>query len=124
VVLLYSITLCWMLSSPNRILRDRATKGLVRLLSSRIHILLKLLEQFSEIDEPYVLERLYAAAYGCALRNNNKELSKKLAQFVYEKQFKDGKPCLNILLRDYARGIVEISALDVSIPKAWVKAAA
>ena len=46
-------------------------------------------------------------AYGCALRNPNEGEVARLAEVVYELIFKDGYPPPHILLRDYARGVIE-----------------
>ena len=115
VVKLASITLAWMLTSSNRFVRDRATKALVVLLTGRLDILHKILKQFAGVDDLYVSERLYAVAYGVAMRNyykkkdknNKKKKMEDIAQWVYDKVFADGKPPVHMLLRDYARGVVE-----------------
>lgn len=106
-----SIRLCatvlgWFLASSNRFLRDRATKALVCLLTPRLGVLRRLLAQFAEIDDPYVMERLYAVAYGCAMRTSDNQVL-DLAADVYERVFKTGRPTPHVLLRDYARGVIE-----------------
>jgi len=109
-IFLTSIALPWFLTTPNRFVRDKATKGLVCLLHNRIHLLPKLLEKFKDINDPYIAERLYAVAYGCVLRNHeDKENLKVLSEWIYNNIFKDNKPPVHILLRDYARGVIEIA---------------
>jgi hypothetical protein len=105
-----AIALSWFLTTSNRYVRDRATKGLVSVLQNRIYLIPKLLEAFKHVNDPYVAERLYAVAYGCVLRNS-KDINhlETLAKWVYENIFKDNRPPVHILLRDYARGIIEIS---------------
>jgi len=112
---LCSVALCWFLSTPNRFLRDRATKALVAVLTNRLSVVLELLKQFKDVNDPYVAERLYAVAYGCAIRSRSDRQSlKALAQWVYNELFKDGNPPVHILLRDYACGIIEV-ALEQNI---------
>jgi len=107
---LYSMALCWFLSTPNRFLRDRATKALVSILTNRLSVVLTLLKQFKDVNDLYIAERLYAVAYGCAIRSkSDKQGLKVLALWVYNKLFKDGNPPVHILLRDYARGIIEVA---------------
>lgn len=106
-VRLNAIALGWFFTSSHRFLRDRATKALVNLLDRRIHILIQVLDAFTEIDDPYVAERLYCVAYGCAMRTSDKEALKALALAVYKQIFEKGEPPVNILLRDYARGVIE-----------------
>lgn len=109
-ILLTSITLSWFFTTSNRYVRDKSTKGLVSLLQNRIHLIPKLLARFKDVNDPYVIERLYAVAYGCVLRNQDdfKNIN-ILADWIYNNIFKDNEPPTHILLRDYARGIIEVS---------------
>lgn len=104
---LTAIPLAWFLASSNRYLRDRSTKALVALLEKHIDTLIELLKLFESVDDPYILERLYAVAYGCAMRCQDKEDTAKLALYTYETIFSKGKPPVHIILRDHARGVVE-----------------
>jgi hypothetical protein len=109
VVRLAGLTLIWCLTTSDRFVRDRATKALVSLFERRINILRELLTHFQDVDDPYVLERLYAVAYGCAMLTNEVDELRKLAQDVYDRIFKNGFPPANVLLRDHARGIIEVT---------------
>lgn len=104
---LCGIALAWFLAAPNRFVRDRATKALVSLFSPRLHLLKNVLEQFLTADDLYVQERLLAVAYGCVLRSLNQDTINSLAQAIYDWVFREGKPPAHILLRDYARGVIE-----------------
>jgi hypothetical protein len=104
--LLGAIALGWFLTSSNRFLRDKATKALLATLSDRIPTLIKLLRVFESCDDPYVIERLLAIAYGCVTRSTRIQDTSKLAKYIYSRYFINGNPPLNILSRDYARGIV------------------
>jgi hypothetical protein len=104
---LCSTALAWMLTTSNRFLRDRATKALVALLTDRIPLVIRMVERFADVDDPYVAERIYAVAYGVAMRSYNREKMGELAQFVYDFVFLEKIPPPHILLRDYARGVVE-----------------
>jgi len=109
-VFLSSIALSWFLTTPNRFVRDKATKGIVCLLQNRVHLIPKLLEQFKNISDLYIKERLFAVSYGCVLGNQeDKESLKGLADWIYENIFKYNNPPVHILLRDYARGVIEVA---------------
>lgn len=109
-VRLCSVVLAWFLSTPNRFLRDKSTKALVALLTDRLNVALNLLKQFQDVNDPYIAERLYAVAYGCALRSrSNKDNLRSLAIWIYQNIFRDGNPPIHILLRDYARGVIEVA---------------
>lgn len=104
---LCAVALSWMLTTSNRFLRDRATKALVSLLTGRLSAAIRLVEQFADVDDPYVTERVYAVAYGIATRSHDPVAVGSLAAVVYDRIFAAGSPPRHILLRDYARGVVE-----------------
>jgi hypothetical protein len=108
-VRLTSQILAWFLVSPNKILRDSTTIALVNLLENHLPVLIQTLKAFEKVDDMYVSERLYAVAYGCAMRSDNTEGVTHLAQYVYDTIFKNGNPPVHFLLRDYARGILELA---------------
>jgi len=106
-VRLCGTALTWFLTTSNRFARDRATKALVTLFTNRLQILREMMQQFHGVNDPYVLERLFAVAYGCVLRSSDKNAIAEIAQATYDWIFRDGQPPVHILLRDYARGIIE-----------------
>lgn len=107
VVRLAGMTLIWCLTTSDRFVRDRATKALVSLLMQRLRVLTGLIRHFDDVDEPYLQERLYAVAYGCAMLTSKLEELEELATITYEKVFRDGSPPASVLLRDHARGLIE-----------------
>ena len=107
VVNLSATALAWMFSTSNRFLRDKATKGLVSLLTGRIDATVHLVNRFDAVDDPYVRERVYAVAYGVAMRSHDACGVERLGLSVYENIFASRNPPPHILLRDYARGVVE-----------------
>lgn len=108
-IILASTTLSWFLCSANRYLRDASTKALVCLLDSRIHLLPVLLEKFKSVNDIYIIERLYAVAYGCVLRSQKNQSLVELCNYIYYNIFDKKQVVPNILLRDYARGIIEFA---------------
>lgn len=100
-------TMIWFLVSCNRTLRDSSTKALICLLRDKIHVLMQLMERFKEINDPYVLQRIYAVAYGCAVRTGNIEILKPFGELVFKLIFNTEEVVPDILLRDYAKGIIE-----------------
>ena len=104
---LCAVALSWMLTTSNRFLRDRATTALMSLLTDRLAAVVRLVGRFADVDDPYVVERVYAVAYGVAMRCHDPVAVGALATCVYERVFASGSPPPHILLRDYARGVVE-----------------
>ncbi|WP_211826043.1 hypothetical protein [Kistimonas asteriae] len=105
---LSAIALTWLFTSTDRKLRDEATKALVCLLKENIVILIQVLTKFEGVNDPYVYERLFAAAYGCSLLTTDKASLKSLATYVNSTIFDtESEVYPHILLRDYARGVIE-----------------
>jgi hypothetical protein len=115
-VLLAGLTVTWFLTSSNRFLRDDATKSLVQLLTPRLHVVAQLIRLFAKVDDAYVTERLLAVAYGCVLRSADVPGVAAVATATFEVYFSGNVP-IHILVRDYARGIIERALhLDASAP--------
>lgn len=82
------------------------------------------MHQFKSIDDPYISERIYAVAFGCAVNCANKDKLKELALYVYKAIFDKDEVYPNILLRTYAKNIIDyavyigcLSNEDCSIAK-------
>ncbi|WP_439840289.1 AVAST type 2 anti-phage system protein Avs2 [Aeromonas veronii] len=113
---LVSTAICWLLTSTNRTLRDCATKALVNLLQYRIGVITKIINKFHDVNDPYVLERVFAVALGCILRTREHQDTPELAKSVYMNVFDKKSVFPHILLRDYAREIIEyVHFLGISI---------
>jgi len=106
---LCGIVIGWFLASSNRFLRDRATKALVSLFLDHMPALRAVLAAFRGVDDPYITERLLAVAYGCALKSRDSGQIVALARDVYDLVFANDAPPVDILIRDYARGVVEVA---------------
>ena len=102
---LAGLMLCWLFSTSHRTVRDRATKALSCLFSTRLQVAQILLSEFESINDPYIAERLYASCYGAVLQGNNDGLV-ALANYVYRQVFSDGTPPADALLRDHAQGLI------------------
>lgn len=110
---LCSVAMLWFLTTSNRYLRDKSTKALIALLNGRLMVALALLKQFRDVNDPYVSERLYAVAYGCALRSRKDTNGlKDLSQWVYHNVFQNENLPVHIFTRDYARGIIEVAIAE------------
>lgn len=105
--LLIAKTLTWIFTSTNIFLRDRATKALVIVLEDRLSISLQLLKEFSDVNDPYVVERMYAAIYGAVLRSRDYSSFEDLTEYIYLSVFDKSEVYPNVLVRDYARNIIE-----------------
>ena len=97
----YGRLLSWFLTSTNRKLRDKATKALVNLYTNHLCEFLEILKEFENIDDLYILERLYAVLYGIVLRSE-KNCFEEIANYVYKTIFDKNFVIEHILIREYA----------------------
>lgn len=104
--LLIATTVTWLLTSSNRLLRDRATHTLVNLLKENMEVVILLLEKFKNVNDPYVYERLYAAIYGACLRTEQTHLNSNICEYIINDIFRKDEVYPHALLRDYARGVL------------------
>jgi hypothetical protein len=109
-VLLASVALTWTLASTDTKLRDTSTRALVAILQNHQEALFTLMTKyFAKSDDPYITERIFAAAYG-ALSLNPKDKShfKQIAEHLYKNHFLNESRTPNALIDDYAKGIIEL----------------
>lgn len=106
---LCSLALTWCFTATHRPIRDRATKALTSILLARPKLFPALVSAFNQVDDLYVLERLYAAAFGACCLDLSVTRLALYAEAAYRNIFADRTPPKNLLLRDYARGIVELA---------------
>lgn len=117
-VRLAGIVLIWMTSCTNSKVRDQATKSVVRIITSNPEVMKDLIETFQCVDDLYVLERLYAIAYGVVSNIEDIVFIKETAAAVYRAVFESGvveeRP--HLLVRDYARGVMEVAKKHGVLP--------
>lgn len=102
-----ALILCWLLISPNTELRDRATKAIICILISHTQSLIALMRKYEGIDDPYILERIYAIAFGCAVNEEDPGKLKSLSEYIYAEVFNRDTVYPNILLRTYAKNVID-----------------
>ena len=108
VVELAAVPIVWTFTSPNRRMRDYATKALSRLLSGHLSVLPSLIRRFNGVDDPYVIERLAVVAHGTVLCGGGE--AKKQAVTVAEELKRVAlaeAQVPNIITRDAVRGTYE-----------------
>lgn len=106
---LAAIILSWSLSSSHMTLRDRATKALTALLLKHGGVFETVLQNMKDCDDPYIVERLYAAAFGACCNDPVSDRLQSYSQLVFDAAFAFRKPPVALLTRDYALGIIELA---------------
>ena len=108
VVELAAVPLVWAFTSPNRRMRDYATKALVGLLAGSLSVLPSLIRRFDGVNDPYVVERLAVVSHGAVLRGGSAapEAAAAAAEQLRRVALaEDQVP--NIITRDAVRGTHE-----------------
>lgn len=102
------LLLSWILTTSNRYLRDHCSKAIIVILEKHFSQCKWLLKQFEGVDDPYVIQRLYGCIYGATLRreDNMGKSFFELVTYIYHSVFLADEVYPDILLRDYACGIV------------------
>lgn len=106
---LASLILTWCLSSSYMTLRDQATKALTTVFLANHNMFKFVAQSMHDCDDPYVIERLYAAAFGACCLDPEVESLSTYSRLTYDLIFSKGKPPLGLLVRDYALGIMELA---------------
>lgn len=103
------ILLGWLLTASNRKLRDYTSKAMVEILKNDFDLCEGLLATFNGVDDPYVVQRLYGIVFGACCKRivDDYHIYSKLAEYVYSTIFNQEYVYPDILLRDYARLIIE-----------------
>ena len=99
----------WLLSSSNRKLRDETSKAMIEILKYDFELSEFLLRKFEDVNDPYIIQRLYGVIFGASTKKVNlfdREFQ-SLAEYVYLSVFDKEFIYPDILLRDYARLIIE-----------------
>ncbi len=117
VIRLALTTLGWLFTSTNGALRDRATKAATEILLRRPAAQEGFLARFADVDDIYVLERVLAAIAGACLRDPNPQRLTTSAASVWQHIFRKEDLPKHVLLRDYARLIIEAAAERGSLPE-------
>ena len=101
--------LSWLLTSSNRWLRDNTSKAMIEILKEHFQYCQVILNKFKDVNDPYVIQRLYGIIFGacCKKFNSEEKIFRELAEYIYDSVFDQEAVYADILLRDYARLIIE-----------------
>jgi len=102
-IYLISNILSWFLSSNNRGLRDKSTKALAKILVNKSNISSKLITEFNQVKDIYILERIIAAIYGAVIRSTDNDKIEGLATKLYEIIYKGNNTIDNIIIKIYGK---------------------
>ena len=111
-LLLGSIAVSWLFTSTDKQSRNKYINALAYLLWNRLEIALKLFKEFNTVNDPYVMEGILSAIHGAVVYSENLSGLKVLAVEIDNQIFNKSETeeiYPNVLVRDYARHIIEYS---------------
>lgn len=100
-IALAELAAAWCTALPNRRIRDLATNALSACLKIAPSTAPQLIANFSNCDDDFILERLFAAAYGAASNMSILEEWKGTATAAYNFVYADHETYPNIMIRNY-----------------------
>ncbi len=117
-----AVLLTWLLSSSYPELRATVVRELVDLFTGMPQVATFACRSFNGCNDPYVLEGLYCAAYGMALRLRNPEALGELGETVYELNYAEvGRIPKDLMIRLWTMKILERVSTLVPGFKLWKK---
>lgn len=117
-VRLTSTALMWLFTSPNRFLRDGASKTLVKLLSHHLKVAASLIAKAKQIDDPYVQERVLTCSYGAVLVGGDADREGVRSLLAAVSAPHQSWPPIDVIARDSVRGIAAWCADRGLLPQA------
>lgn len=110
---LWAKTLCWFLAHPDRRIRDKSSKALVRILLANFRLSAEMLNHFEDIDDEYITERIIESVYASVLLSHNVNYAIDCARIIISMNFIEKYE--NVIVHDTCRLIVEHAySLDAS----------
>jgi len=110
-------TLSWFLSTSDRQVRDHATKALASLFYKSPDLIVGSLTRFLSVNDPYIRERVLAAAYGALLHLRDRpDVLRSTANEAY-RIFSGVTVERHAVIRDYARAIIDLAMARGSLPQ-------
>lgn len=113
---LWAITLSWLCSLNDIKIRDNASKGLANLFQKNTNILMDVLNKFKNLEEDYIHERIWQAAYSAILLTGDETVLKEVVEYIDAQFAKEGVWPENVLIRDYLYKIIEYSVKRKGLP--------
>ncbi|WP_405341343.1 NACHT domain-containing protein [Fibrobacter sp.] len=104
---LWAKTLCWFLAHPDRRIRDKSSKALVRILLTNLRLSAEMLNHFEDIDDEYITERIIESVYASVLLSRNVNYAIDCARKIISMNFM-GK-YENVIIHDACRLIIEFA---------------
>lgn len=102
-----AIFLSLVCASSYPMVRCMAARRLAELLFKYPQLCVELINLLKGVDDPYILEGMYAAVYGVMLVTTDNKLISEIAKRVYELNFAEKKPMPDLYVREWILRILD-----------------
>jgi len=113
----WATLLLWFTASPDRRIKDGASRAAIAVLSARSDVIAQTLASMMGVDDDEVRERALLAAYGALVCSRDVEATGEVATSLYGRFTEDSRSFQNALIRDHIRCIGELAAELGSMPE-------
>lgn len=113
----------WMLSTSYPYLRAYIIRRIKGLMCSYPALVGKMIDKFYRVDDPYILEGLYAAVYGTVVSEDKAEYSKEISETIYTYHYGgNGIAPQDLMVRHWTLKIFELAYHQDKSIDVWEKA--
>ena len=105
----YLILLCWLSTSSHPSIRHSVIRQLVILFEKHENLMGLAITKYCECNDPYVMQVITCAIYGCLLRGRDKDMSNKIASIIKNNLYTNGNAPNDILIRQWTFLIIQYS---------------
>lgn len=97
----YLILLCWLSTSSHPSIRHSVIRQLVILFEKHEDLMELAITRYCECNDPYVMQVITCAIYGCLLRGRDKNMSNNIASIIKNNLYTNGNAPNDILIRQW-----------------------
>lgn len=106
----YLIFIIWLLASSHPRVRDRITRIIFYIIKNAPQITSSVLDEFKNVNDLSILERIFCAIYGVTLLSKDKALINEIAKKTHEIIYGKNPPIYHLHLRDWGIRILQRAA--------------
>lgn len=103
----HTLMLCWICASSYPIVRAYSIRRMAETFVEMPSLVIEMIDKMHDVDDPYIIEGLYAAVYGYMLVSEDKKLIGDIAKKVYEYNFDNKSPMPDVVVRDWMLRILD-----------------
>lgn len=112
----------WMLSSSYPYIRSYVVRKLKEMLVDNKQYIIKSIDAFQDVDDPYIHIGLYSSIYGSIVYLDDQELAENVSRLLYHIHYEDGNAPIDLMVRYWTLKIFEYTFHINPSSEIWKKA--